>query len=50
MIALHKNGLDVFSALCYFFAMILPALQTIVEQQLFYGKVCLLYTSDAADE
>ena len=27
MIALHKNGLDVFSALCYFFAMILPALQ-----------------------
>ena len=26
MIALHKNGLDVFSALCYFFAMILPAL------------------------
>lgn len=27
MIALHKSGLDVFSALCYFFAMILPALQ-----------------------
>ena len=27
MIALHKNGLDAFSALCYFFAMILPALQ-----------------------
>ena len=27
MIALHKNGLDVFSALCYFFAMVLPALQ-----------------------
>ena len=27
MIALHKNALDVFSALCYFFAMILPALQ-----------------------
>lgn len=27
MIALRKNGLDVFSALCYFFAMILPALQ-----------------------
>jgi len=39
MIALHKNGFDVFSALCYFFAMILPALQAIVEQQLFYGKV-----------
>lgn len=27
MIALHKNGLDVFSALCYFFEIILPALQ-----------------------
>ena len=27
MIALHKNGLDVFSVPCYFFALILPALQ-----------------------
>jgi hypothetical protein len=27
MIALHKNGLDVFSAPCYFFEIILPALQ-----------------------
>lgn len=39
MIALHKNGLDVFSVPCYFFEIILPALQAIVEQQLFYGKV-----------
>ena len=27
MIALHKNGLDVFSVPCYFFEIILPALQ-----------------------
>lgn len=39
MIALHKNGLDVFSALCYFFAMILSALQVIVEQQFFTAKL-----------
>lgn len=40
MIALHKNGLDVFSVLCYFYAMILPALQAIVEQQLFLRQSC----------
>ena len=39
MIALHKNGLDVFSVLRYFFEMILPALQAIVEQQLFTAKL-----------
>lgn len=39
MIALHKNGLDVFSVLCYFYAMILPALQAIVEQQFFTAKL-----------
>ena len=48
MIALHKNGLDAFSALCYFFAMILPALQAIVEQQLFYSRVIGAVKADDA--